>query len=272
MKKDKETTLPVLSAEAGDGIYAETQAEVSNPQQGDTDSFDAGSNKEKTAEFEKLIEGKYKTQFAERVRKILSRRLKEVKELKEKADKNAEIAQLVMGKFNVNDGDTEKLERVIDEIMNRASNNDNMRNTELLKRLIKENSLLKQDRETRMRDMRMKSFSDNFKSQVEETVKAYPEFDLRSEIIKPEFSRLVKAGVSVKNAYEVLNIEKILEGKSKETEKRILDTIRYKGQRPVENGSENGGGILLSGGISKLNKKQRAELAKRAASGEKIEF
>ena len=272
MKKDKETALSMLSAEAGDGIYAENQAEVSNPQPGDTNSFDAESDKEKATEFEKLIEGKYKQQFAERVRKILSRRLKEVKELKEKADKNAEIAQLVMGKFNVNDGDTEKLERVIDEIMNRASEKENTANTELLKRLIRENSFLKQERETKLRDMRMKAFSENLKSQVEEAVKAYPGFDLKNEIRKPEFSRLVKAGVSVKNAYEVLNIEKILDGKSKETEKRILDTIRYKGNRPVENGSENGGGILLSGGISKLNKKQRAELAKRAAAGEKIEF
>lgn len=260
------------SAEVRDGIYAEKEADISNPLQGDTDRFDAESEENKMAEFEVLIENKYKNEFSEKVHKILAKRLKEVKNLKEMADKNAAIAKLVMEKFNVKDGDTEKLERMIDEAMNNAENKDNSKYTDLLKRLVRENSLLKQDREQRMRDMRAKSASERLKSQAKETAKAYPEFDFKKEIKNPEFVRLIRAGVSVKNAYEVVNMENILDNNSKATEKNILDTIRFKGQRPVENGSENGGGILLSNNISKLSKKQRAELAKRAAAGEKIEF
>ena len=76
----------------------------------------------------------------------------------------------------------------------------------------------------------------------------------------------------MKNAYEVANIDTILDSNSKKTEKNILDSIKSKSNRPVENGSDLTGGILLANGISKLTKKQRAELAKRASRGEKIEF
>lgn len=271
-RKNKKNTISMLSAEAGDCIYAENKAEVSEPPQGDTNSFDAGSEENRAAEFEELIGGKYKNEFSEKVRKILSRRLKEVKELKENADKNAQIAQLVMKKFNLEDADVETLERMMDEAMSQTTGKNSINYAELLKRLIRENSLLKQDREARLRDMRAKTASEKVKVQAEETAKAYPDFDLRKELKNPEFCRLLKAGVSIKNAYEVVNIDGILDSKSKETERQVLDSIRYKGNRPVENGSETNGGILLSSNISKLNKKQRAELAKRAAAGEKIEF
>ncbi len=271
-KKNKKNTLSLPSAEVRDGIDAENMAEVSKPPQGDINRFDAGSEEIKTAEFEALIGGEYKNEFSEKVRKILNRRLKEVKELKENADRNAEIAQLVMRKFNVHDGDVEKLERMIDKTMNQSMGKENMKHTELLKRLIRENSLLKQDREARLRDMRAKSVSEKVKAQAEEAAQAYPDFDFRKELRNPEFCRLLRAGVSVKNAYEVVNIDGILDSNSRETEKQVLDSIRYKGNRPVENGSETNGGILLSNNISKLNRKQRAELAKRAAAGEKIEF
>ena len=82
--------------------------------------------------------------------------------------------------------------------------------------------------------------------------------------------RLLKLGVSVKNAYEVANIDAILENNAKAAERKIVDSIRLKGNRPVENGSKGASGILLSGNASKLSRKERAELAKRAAKGERI--
>ena len=74
------------------------------------------------------------------------------------------------------------------------------------------------------------------------------------------------------NSAKVVNIDSIIEKNSKNAEKKVVDSIRVKGNRPVENGSEGNSGILLSGNASKLTKKQRADLAKRAAKGEKISF
>ncbi len=284
MKKKNENALSKPTAEVRDGINAENKAEVSNPPSGEEKSFDAESEKKSAAEFEELISGKYKKQFSEKVQAILSRRLKEVKDLKEKAQENAAIVDMLMKKFNIEDGDTQKLERMIDENMNFAEkktdtenrdfaeNNTGMKHIELIKRLIAENNFLKRDRETNMRSMEAKNRAQQWRMQAEETKRLYPEFDFERELSNPEFCRLLKAGVSVKSAYEVLNIDTILDSNSRNAEKKVVDSIRYKKNRPVENGSEPNGGILLSNNIGKLTKKQRAELARRAAGGERIEF
>lgn len=267
MKKKNEHTIPLSSAETEGCIDAE-KAVVSKPQSGDSESLDAEGNK-KTAEFEELISNKYKKQFSEKVKSIISRRIKEVKGLKEKLQKDAETVSMIKNKFNIESDDIQEIERRIDEAMNGTTEN---RHVQLIRRLITENEFLKKENERRMNESKAKSVADKIKAQVEETKKIYSDFDINKEFENPEFRRLIKAGVSVKNAYEVLNIEGILDSNSKETERQTLDQMRRKTNRPVENGSELSGGILLSNGISKLTKKQRAELARRAASGEKIEF
>ena len=98
MKTEKNVITPeAVSAEAADGADMAENAAVSAPQTGE-ESFDAESEGMKNAEFEKLISGPYKRQFDERVRKIISRRLKEVKQLKETNAKNAHIVEMLMEK------------------------------------------------------------------------------------------------------------------------------------------------------------------------------
>ncbi len=267
MKKKKELTSHDSSAEMTGCIDAET-AVVSTPHTGEKDCLDAEGDK-KTAEFEKLIRERYKKQFSDKVKSIISRRLREVKELKEKSQKDAATVEMIMKKFNIESDDTQDIERVINE--NMAGNTDK-RHEQLIRRLITENEFLKKENKKRLNEAKAMSVAEKIKAQTEEAKKVYSDFDIKKELENPEFRRLIRAGVSVKNAYEVLNIGSILDNNSKEAEKQALDSIRNKTNRPVENGSELSGGILLSNGISKLTKKQRAELARRAASGEKIEF
>lgn len=236
MKKDKKRTNPIQSAQAGDSIDAENVT-VSTSQTGENESLDAEGKRDKDAEFEALIENEYKEQFTKKVQKIISKRFKEVKSVKEEKDTITEEKKI-----------------------------------ELIKRLVMENRALKERFEEEKRSTEMKSRAGELKKQVEETKEVYPDFDFEEELKKPEFTRLIKAGVRVKDAYEVVNIDTIIDRNSKNAEKKVVDSIRAKANRPAENGSEGGSGILLSGNASKLTKKQRADLAKRAAKGEKISF
>lgn len=238
--KEKETKLTVSaeSAQAGEGIDAEKGAAVSTPQAGEKESFDAGSTRDKEAEFDALIKNEYKEQFSKKVQKIISKRLREVKDLKE-------------------------------ESIRKNTENDEHRE-EILRRLILENNFLKKRRDDELQLVKLRSKAQKLREQAAETRNIYPEFDFEKEIKNPEFMRLLKLGVSIKNAYEVANIDAILENNTKKAEKKVIDSIRLKGNRPVENGSEGAAGILLSGNASKLSRKERAELAKRAAKGERI--
>lgn len=267
-KKIEELTISAATAVPTDGIDAEKEAAVSKPHTGG-EGFDAESEKE--AEFERLISGEYKKEFGKKVSKIISRRLKEVKEVRDENEKNAQIIKMLMEKYDITDADTQKLERMIKTDMNRT-NNLQEKNTELIKRLIAENTYLKKNREAELRLMRERAQAQKLRAQVEETKKTYSDFDLEKEIKNPEFARLLSVGVSVKNAYEVTNIDKILDKNSRDAERQVVNSIRAKAVRPVENGSSPTSGVILSSDISKLTKKQRAELAKRAAKGERIEF
>ena len=232
MKRQEEMlAISAESAQSGDSKEAENVAADSRLPAGE-EGLAAEDTKSKEDEFRALIEGEYKEQFNKAVQKIITKRLKEVKGMKEA---------------------TEKAARVIE-------------------RLLAENSYLKKEQKRRVHDTEVNSLVGQWKQQAEETKKLYSDFDLKKELENPEFCRLLKLGVGMKTAYEVLNIDSILDKNSKNAEKMVVDSIRLKGNRPVENGSEDAGGIILSSNISKLNKKQRAELAKRAAKGEMIKF
>ena len=233
-KNEKKIITSAKSAQAEDNINAEKSAEVSTPQTGDKESFAAGSTRDKDKEFDALIENEYKEQFSKKVQKIISKRLREVKNLKEENMRNVE-------------------------------NKD-----EILRRLALENRLLKKRHEDEFQLMKLRSEAQKMRKQAAETKEVYPEFDFEKEIRNPEFMRLLRLGVGVKNAYEVANIDAILEKNTQAAEKKVVDSIRLKGNRPVENGSEGASGILLSGNASKLSRKERAELARRAAKGERI--
>jgi len=233
-KNEKKIITSAESAQAEDNINAEKSAEVSTPQTGDKESFAAGSTSDKDKEFDALIENEYKEQFSKKVQKIISKRLREVKNLKEESVKNADKKE------------------------------------EILRRLALENRLLKKRHEDEFQLMKLRSEAQKMREQAAETKEAYPDFDFEKEIKNPEFMRLLRLGVGVKNAYEVANIDAILEKNTQAAEKKVVDSIRLKGNRPVENGSEGASGILLSGNASKLSRKERAELARRAAKGERI--
>ena len=55
-----------------------------------------------------------------------------------------------------------------------------------------------------------------------------------------------------------------------ETEQRLLSAIRTRGLRPAEAALHGAGGNALSGEGGRMSRAQRAELARRAAEGEKI--
>lgn len=236
-EKDKKDIISAQSAQAEDNIKTEKCAEISQPQTGENKGFDAGSTRDKDSEFQALIEGEFKEQFSKKMQKIISKRLREVKDLKEESMKTD------------------------------ATNKE-----EILKRLMLENSFLKKRREDELQIMKLRSEAQKLREEAAETKEIYPDFDFEKEVKNPEFLRLLKLGAGVKRAYEVSNIDRILENNTRSAEKKVVDSIRLKGNRPVENGSEGASGILLAGGASKLSRKERAELAKRAAKGEKISF
>jgi hypothetical protein len=104
----------------------------------------------------------------------------------------------------------------------------------------------------------------------------YPTFNLKTEIQNDQFLSLLKSGVSVKAAYEVVHMSEILANTAvavaKQTETGVIDNIKARGNRPEENAAKGSSqGVLIKADVSKLTKEDRAEIARRAARGENIQ-
>ena len=107
----------------------------------------------------------------------------------------------------------------------------------------------------------------------------YPGLDLKAELAAPtrgRFLALLRGGVDVKTAYEVLHKEELIGGAmhyaAQVTERQTLERLRERTSRP----RENGGGTAPAAPAKKdpraFTKKERDEIARRVMRGERIEF
>ena len=113
-------------------------------------------------------------------------------------------------------------------------------------------------------------------SEGEQVKAVYPDFDLGTESKNPQFISMLKAGVPVQHAYEVIHMDEIKAGvaqsTARQTEKQVVDGIRAKGNRPAENGTSSQSAFTVKDDPHKWTKQDRAEVARRAARGETIKL
>ena len=102
----------------------------------------------------------------------------------------------------------------------------------------------------------------------------YPDFDLATEIRDKTFQSLLRSKVPMELAYQVIHFPDIVAGAERAAadrrEKEVTEAIRARGSRPAENGGGTQNAVATATDVSKLNREQRAELAKRASRGETI--
>ena len=135
-------------------------------------------------------------------------------------------------------------------------------------------------------------------SEAEGVRAVYPDFDLTAEMGHPILGAILRgeAKPTLRQLYEAVHLDDIVEGRVaatvqaqvaeavagavaeevasavRETEERLLSHIRARGRRPSEVGAMGGGGIRMHPAVSRLTRKERAMLARRAENGETIKF
>ena len=80
----------------------------------------------------------------------------------------------------------------------------------------------------------------------------------------------------MEHAYKVIHMDSIMQGNAQvvaqQTSKATADNIRARGNRPKENAGSATPGVTYKSDVSKLTRKDRAEIARRVARGENISF
>lgn len=286
------------AAEAADGsaagktaeprvVYGK-QAEAEIPAHEPEAATTASTQEDRRKAFEARIKGEDKDLFDERVQRIINERFKGQKALeKDSADLKAArpVLELLAGKYGVKADDLAGLQKAIeadnayyeDEALQKGVSVEQLKE---IKRLERENAEFKRVAAERERRTNAEKVYSTWMQQAEDAKRFYPGFDLQSELnadgTKDRFVALLRSGVDVRTAYEVIHKDELIGGAmqyaARVTEQKTVENIRARGNRPRENGGGTAPAVIVKKDPKQFTKKDREEISRRVMRGERIEL
>lgn len=254
-------------------------SDAGNPKAGVSTTSD--TLEDRRSAFRELVNGQYKDIYTEETQRMIDRRFRQTKGLEETVGKYQPVIDMLMQRYKITDGDTAKLAQAIESdnaYWSEAAEEAGMSVEQYKKyqQLQRNYDALQRQTQRQESDQRAQQQLETWYRQADEVKAVYPSFDLNAEVGNPEFMSMLRAGVPVRHAYEVIHMAEIKAGvaamQAKATEKQVVSSIRAKGARPQENGMAAQSAFVVKDDVSKLTKQERAEIARRAARGEHIEF
>lgn len=263
--------------EGGEGTTAET-APIATEETG-VESRDAGDEKpvDLEAEFDALIKDKYKDVYGKRVQKTVQERFKNTRAIEEKLNKLSPALELLAKRNNVDAND-------IDALVSAIEDDDSLYSDEAfqngvpvavqkkMSKLARENAKYaaevqeKQRREAFMRDY------NEWSNQANQIRNLYPGIDIDAELQNPQFMSMLKCGVPVKAAYEVLHngeiMPAVLQKAVEETERKVTEKIRAGAARPTENGNSSASSATTKFDFTKMSKEDFKKFEEKVMRGE----
>lgn len=247
------------------------------------------SREERRKAYDAFIKGEGKEFFEEDTKNIVSKRVKEGKALKEQVDKFNPFIEALADKYNHDPSDLDGLMKAIQndrEFFAEAAAEAGMDNPETYRKFKESERKAKlfEAEQQRARDAATEAERTSFieqrvrewQEQAEVLKAKYPGFDFETDSQNKEFMGMLRAGVSVEAAYQAMHyqdlVKSAVETAKAETEKAVVDNIRAKGSRPTEGGASSGSAPAVGYDVHNLTRAQRAEIARQAAFGKRIDF
>ena len=268
----------VLFGKQPEESVAEPSAAGKDDKEGDV-TVTSDTLEDRRKAFRDLVRGEYKDVYDEEMQRIVKRRLKDEKGLKDQLGQMQPIIDMLAQKYQIGDNDLSKLAQAIeddDATWSDAAEEAGM-TVEQYKQFLRlrlendrlvEQEQVRQDREAANRKMHA------LYQQAEEMKTAYPSFDLAEEARNPQFLSMIQANVPVRHAYEVIHLDAIKAAErqltARATEQQVTANVRARGARPTENGTASQGGFTIKSDPSKWSKKDRAEVVRKVQRGEKV--
>jgi len=231
--------------------------------------------------YRRMVEGEYKDLYTEDTQRIIDRRFRQMRSLEERLSQSQPVIDLLAQRYGITDGDLAKLTAAMesdDAYWAKAAEDAGM-SVEQYKRfqkLQRENAALVQAQRAREGQERADRQLRQWEVQAQQAKAVYPGFDLAAEVRDPQFLSMLRAGVPVQTAYEVVHMAEIKAGiaqmQAQATEKQVVDSIRAKGARPQENGTSSQSAFIVKDDVSRLSGKDIREIMRRVERGEKISF
>ncbi|MBQ7858825.1 MAG: hypothetical protein IJ347_01650 [Faecalibacterium sp.] len=212
----------------------------------------------KQAEFERLIRGEYKDEFAKRTQSILDKRFRQAKEQQTQLQQAQRILNGLATQYGVAENDLPALEQAL---------------------AAQGSPRPGQPAETKASpaaDAAARQICADWLHQSSELKQTYPDFDLRTELQAPEFARMLQSGVSLRAAYQACHLDTILGQAMQYAAGKAVEaaTLRLadRAARPAENGALPRAAAVFRPDVNKMSRAERERIERRAARGEQIVF
>ena len=261
-------------ASVGDSQTGENNAEVNS---GNPDAGDNASQSGEVSADEVTLDGIFE-KYPELKKEADKRTAKAVQGRVYQMNKSLQKSDAVLQKLMVRHGveTLDDLDKVLDSdeafealAAERGENPETMRELERLKVIEKNMQMQRRQEEI---ERKADETYNGWMREAEPLKERYPGFDLNAELQNPEFGKLLQRGISMEHAYKVVHHDELIKAAESAAMDKISKSVQTRAARPSENGLGNQSGVVVKNDVSKLTKKDRAELAKRAARGERIEF
>ena len=236
---------------------------------------------DKRRAYRAMVDGEYKDQYTEDTQRIIDRRFRETKNLETQLSQQKPILDMLMQRYKIADGDLGKLTQAIENdnaYWSQAAEEAGMsvEQYKQFQKLQRENAQLLQAQRRSQNQQAAEKQLQKWYQEAEAMKADYPGFDLGRESQDPQFLSMLRSGVPVKLAYEVMHMDEIkstvAQTTAQQTEKQVVEGIRAKGARPAENGTSSQSGFVVKDDPAKWTKKDRAEIVRRVQRGEQIKL
>nr|DAT44789.1 MAG TPA: hypothetical protein [Caudoviricetes sp.] len=238
---------------------------------------------ERKKAFREMINGEYKDLYTQETQRMIDRRFKEARETEKRMKSYQPVLDTLMERYGIADGDAERLLAAVDNdhaYWSEAAEEAGMTEEQYkeFRRLKRENAELLRSQNEQQQEAQIKAQGEKWYMEAE-AMKGnplYSSFDLLQELQNQEFVSLLQAGTPMEHAYKVIHFDELMgnavQAAAASTEKKVADSVRAKGARPSENGTNSNSAFVTKSDPSKLTKADFEEIERRVARGERISF
>lgn len=263
----------IYGKQDGDGPVTPDAGEI------DEAAVTSDAREAKRKAYKDLINGEYKEFYTEDTQRMINRRFKGMKAMEDQLNKQSSILSMLSARYNLEDGDYDGITKALEndtQYWEAAADAAGMEPEQYRQwlQITRENKALKAAQKYRENQAAVQQQLSKWYSDAEAFKSEVPSFNLDAESQNPQFLSLLKAGIPIKTAYQVIHMDDIVTEKmssaAKKAAKNTAESIRANGTRPSENGTSSQSAFVIKNDPSKWTKADRSEVVRRAARGEKI--
>jgi len=236
---------------------------------------------EKRKAFHDLVNGEYKDVYIDETQRMIDRRFKETKSLQARVDETQPVVDMLMQRYGIKDGDVKKLMTAVESdsaYWSEAAEEAGMTvdQYKAFQKLQRENEAMKRAQEAQRGEQFAREQAQKWYQESIAVKAKFPKFDFAQELQNPQFVSMLRSGTPVEHAYKVMHFDELMgnavQVTAANTQQAVVANVRARGARPQENGTASQSAFTVKDDVSKLTKRERAEIARRVARGEKIAF